>query len=446
MVFFHQVWLQWKPSATPSQVAAFGDAVLALKASIPEILHISVGSNVTKRTPHHSGLLVVFARAEHLPLYDQHPSHQAVVKQHVLPLREAVNALDFECDAALSGEGLFSHQVWFDLSGASDEHIAAAQQGLLGMKATVPGIVDIAFGKNVTARTPHTHGLLVTFRTEAEYAAYEPHEGHLSVVKAAVRPIMKAVAALDYHHTPAPDKLTLVIGNRNYSSWSLRPWLLLRHLCLAFDEHDVAVLGKGPNEGLKPLSPSGLVPVLRVQPGDGAAPIAVHETVAIAEWLHERYPGRGVWPADRAARAMARSVSAEMAAGFGALRAEMPCNIKCKTRGYPTPFPPALAGNIARIEELVVAARERFGAPSGAGPFLFGAYCAADGMYAPVATRFRTYNVALKSEVAAAYFAALLVDEHFLAWEAAALGEEARGLALAHYDAMTLEKGGPPRE
>ena len=242
------------------------------------------------------------------------------------------------------------------------------------------------------------------------------------------------------------EELTLVVGTRNYSSWSMRPWLVLRHLGVAFAEVDVAVLGKGPNDALKGASPSGLVPVLHVRaPGGGGgaeAPMQVWETLAIVEFLAERFPGRGVWPEAPEARAMARSVSSEMCCGFSALRSEMPCNIKMRTVGYPLPFPPMLAKNVARIEELVEVARARFGAPSGRGPFLFGAYCAADAMYAPVATRFRTYNVELKSAVAREYFAALLSDASFKAWEAAALTEEARGLALAHYDEETLAKGG----
>ena len=139
MPFVHQVWLQWRPEASAAQIAAFGDAVLALKGAIPEIVSISFGANVTQRTPHSHGLCVVFARAEHLAVYDQHPAHQAVVKAHVLPLKQSVAALDFECAAPLSGAGRFSHHVWFDFAGATEEQIAAAQEGLLGMKATVPG-------------------------------------------------------------------------------------------------------------------------------------------------------------------------------------------------------------------------------------------------------------------------------------------------------------------
>ena len=446
MPFVHMVWLSFQPHATPAQIAACGDAVLALKAQIPQIESISFGANVTSRTPHSHGLCVVFARAEDLPVYDAHPAHQAVVKTHIAPLKLAVAALDFASEAPLRVAGLFTHMVWFDFSGASEAQLAAARDGLLGMKATVPGIIDVAFGKNETTRTTHTHGLLVTFAREADYCAYEPHEGHQSVVRASVAPIKRDVHALDYLAEELPDALvTLVVGNRNYSSWSMRPWLMLRHIGVAFEERDVEVLGKGPNSALKPLSPSGLVPCLISQPAAPAAAgaaLSVWETLAIAEYLHERYPRRGVWPAGREARATARAVSSEMATGFGALRGEMPCNIKMRTLGYPTPYPPALARDISRVEELVVSARERFGAPSGAGPFLFGAFCAADAMYAPVATRFRTYKVELASAVAREYFAALLADDHFKAWEAVAMGEEARGLAIKHYDEATLVKGG----
>ena len=464
MPFVHMVWLQWQPHATPAQVAACGDAILALRAQIPQIVHIAFGRNLTARTPHSHGLVVVFERAEDLPVYDAHAAHQAVIREHIAPIKLAVAALDFACDAPLSGAGArFVHQVWFDFSGASEAQLAAAQAGLLGMRESVPGVVDVSFGRNVTTRTTHTHGLLVTFAREADYTAYERDEGHVSVVRASIAPIKKEVHALDFLAEESPDRLTLVVGTRNYSSWSMRPWLLLRHMGVAFEERDVAVLGKGPNAGLKDLSPSGLVPVLIVQPltaagavaggaaarveaGGDAEVLRVWETVAIAEYLHERYPGRGVWPTDRAARAMARAVSCEMAAGFGALRGEMPCNIKMRTKGYPTPFPTALARDIGRIVELVESARARFGAPSGAGPFLFGAFCAADAMYAPVATRLRTYSVELESAVARAYFAALLDDAHFREWERVALTEEARGLALQHYDESTLTKGGGARE
>jgi len=221
----------------------------------------------------------------------------------------------------------------------------------------------------------------------------------------------------------------------------------VQHPGLPLASRDVEVLGRGPNADLKPLSPSGLVPCLIVgdsggeaaSDGGGNGSIRVWESVAICEFLFEQHPR--VWPADRAARAMARSVSCEMAAGFGALRGEMPCNIKMRTQGYPTPYPPALARDIGRVEELVVEARTRFGVPSRAGPFLFGAFSAADAMYAPVATRFRTYNVELASEVAREYFAAVLADAAFREWEESALAEEAKGLALKHYDEATLAKG-----
>jgi glutathione S-transferase len=181
--------------------------------------------------------------------------------------------------------------------------------------------------------------------------------------------------------------LTLVIGNKNYSSWSMRPWVLLRQLAIPFSEVKLRFHSQEWQRDIARWSPSGLVPVL------WRAEQAVWDTLAIVETLAEWYPGHGVWPADAGARAFARSVSAEMHAGFRSLRSTMPMNIRAAHPGKG--LTPETAADIARIEALWGEARRRFGAD---GPFLFGAFCAADAMYAPVVTRFATYGVALSKE------------------------------------------------
>ena len=205
--------------------------------------------------------------------------------------------------------------------------------------------------------------------------------------------------------------LRLVVGNKNYSSWSMRPWVLMRELAIPFEEK---LLRFNSDEWAREIgrwSPSGMVPVL------WRGEDAVWDTLAIAEALAEWHPGKGVWPADSAARAFARSMSAEMHAGFRDLRTTMPMNIRASHPGKG--MTPATRANIARIESLWGEARRRFGA---GGPFLFGAFCAADAMYAPVVMRFRTYGVALGPE-AAAYCEAMRAARGVDAWVREALAE-----------------------
>jgi glutathione S-transferase len=222
--------------------------------------------------------------------------------------------------------------------------------------------------------------------------------------------------------------LVLTVGTRNYSSWSLRPWLLMRALNFEFETRDVDVLGRGVSPALKPFSPSGLVPVL----SDGG--FAVWDSLAIMEYLADIAPEKGVWPADARARARARCIAAEMHSGFGDLRAGMPMNIKMRLpAGAPPPMSPGIAACIERIEAIWAEARTGYGVPSGAGPWLFGAFSAADAMYAPVAWRFRTYGVRPANPIAAEYMDALLVHDGMKEWQAAALAEGA-ARAIKHYD------------
>jgi glutathione S-transferase len=204
---------------------------------------------------------------------------------------------------------------------------------------------------------------------------------------------------------------TLIIGNRNYSSWSLRGWLAASLSGIAFETELVRLSEPDSQAALLRHSPAGKVPVLR------HGERVIWDSLAIIEYLAELCPDAGLWPADPDARAPARSITAEMHAGFGGLRANMPMNLRKalpgKGRG------PGVAEDIARITAIWRDARSRFGQD---GPFLFGRYSAADAMYTPVASRFRTYGVELDS-ASQAYADAVLTWPAFLAWQSAALEE-----------------------
>jgi glutathione S-transferase len=206
--------------------------------------------------------------------------------------------------------------------------------------------------------------------------------------------------------------LTLVIGNKNYSSWSMRPWVLMKQLGIPFEEKLLRFHTTQWDAEIDRWSPSRLVPVL--WRGD----LAVWDTLAIAETLHEWYPGKGVWPADAAARAYARSISAEMHSGFRDLRSSMPMNIRAAHPGKG--MKPEVRANIDRVEHLWAEARRRFGA---GGPYLFGSFSAADAMYAPVVTRFKTYDVPLSTE-SARYCEAMRAAPGMRAWVHEALQEK----------------------
>jgi glutathione S-transferase len=210
-------------------------------------------------------------------------------------------------------------------------------------------------------------------------------------------------------------KLTVVLGNKAYSSWSLRGWLMLRLTGAAFEEEVVPLDRPETKAAISAHSPSGRVPVLVT---DGAV---VWGTLAIAEYLNECFPEAGLWPEDGAARARARSVAAEMHAGFASLRARLPMDLKRRPpeTGAGILAEGALAEEIARVIAIWTDCRARFG---GAGDFLFGRFGAADAFYAPVATRFLTYGVALEG-AAADYRDALLAWPDLREWIAAAKAE-----------------------
>lgn len=174
----------------------------------------------------------------------------------------------------------------------------------------------------------------------------------------------------------------LAIGNKNYSSWSLRPWLAMRQLGIDFEERRIPLYGPGAKDEVLRHSPSGKVPCLV------EGNLRVWDSLAILEYLAETR--RGLWPEAPAARAMARSISAEMHSGFSELRTHMSMNIRKRHPGKGRT--PAVLAEIARITGMWSECRSRFG---GAGPFLFGRFSAADAMYAPVVLRFRTYEVEL---------------------------------------------------
>jgi glutathione S-transferase len=200
--------------------------------------------------------------------------------------------------------------------------------------------------------------------------------------------------------------ITLVLGTKNTSSWSLRPWLLARHLGVAFREELIALDQPDTRARLAAASPTARVPVLR------HGTLVVWESIAICQYLCE-LAGAG-YPEARAARAVARAVSAEMHAGFSALRSQWPLNA-CAV-GVRTPMTTELAANIARVQALWSRCRGEFGE---SGPWLFGTYCIADAMFAPVVLRFRTYGAALESG-AQQYQQTALADPYLQEWLLAA--------------------------
>jgi glutathione S-transferase len=209
--------------------------------------------------------------------------------------------------------------------------------------------------------------------------------------------------------------LTLIVGNKNYSSWSMRAWVLLRGLGIPFNERLLKFHSQEWSQHIGRLSPSGMVPVL--WEGEAGSGFATWDTLAIAERIHELFPELAAWPRDSQARARARTLCAEFHAGFRAFRGAMPMNIRSRYPGKG--INPDVTKDIGRILSLWTEARKIFGAK---GPFLFGAFGAADAFYAPVATRLVTYGVELKG-AAREYQQALLDSPGVKAWSADAVRE-----------------------
>jgi glutathione S-transferase len=221
------------------------------------------------------------------------------------------------------------------------------------------------------------------------------------------------VGSLYFPEDPAREidmgELTLVIGNKNYSSWSLRPWIAMKALGIPFREELIPFDFEAGNPAIKDVSLSGKVPLLI----DGD--LKVWETLAILEYLAERFPGKHVWPEGVSARSLARSMSAEMATSFFALRGQCPFNLHRKPAAIAVDAP--LAADIGRIDSLWRDCLDKSG-----GPFLFGVFSAADAMYAPVVGRFHNYALAPSAE-AQAYMDAVRQLPAFVAWETDALQE-----------------------
>jgi glutathione S-transferase len=202
--------------------------------------------------------------------------------------------------------------------------------------------------------------------------------------------------------------LQLIIGNKNYSSWSLRPWIAMKVAGIAFEETIIPLYQPGSREKVLQYSPTGKVPVLI----DGD--IAVWESLAILDYLADKFPACAMWPSDAAARANARSVAAEMHAGFGPLRGHCPMNMR-RDRSKPRELTPEVRANVERIDAIWAGASSRFGR---GGPFLYGAFSAADAMYAPVVSRFWSYRIEV-SPASRAYMEAVMALPSWKEWEEA---------------------------
>ena len=205
------------------------------------------------------------------------------------------------------------------------------------------------------------------------------------------------------------EKLVLYIGNRNYSSWSMRAWMALEGSGIPFEDVLIPFDFAAGNPEIKAISPTGLVPFLR------HGTLNIWETLSIIEYAAELFPDAGVWPKDREARSLARSISAEMHAGFRALRGACPMNMG-RTPGK-VDLPDGVARDVARIEAIWRDCLAKSG-----GPFLFGAFSAADAMFAPVVSRFETYALDV-SQQTQDYMATMMAHPAWVKWRDMALAE-----------------------
>ncbi len=206
--------------------------------------------------------------------------------------------------------------------------------------------------------------------------------------------------------------LTLTIGDKNLSSWSLRPWLLMRQTGIPFSEETIKLDLPETKRILRERSPSGLVPFLTHRD------LVIPDSLAIAEYLNELFPDKQLWPADMAARAMARAISAEMHSGFSALRTVWPMNFVREGLQHLTTG--GVQRDVDRIDAIWSESRRKFGAD---GPFLFGAFSIADAMYAPVVSRFRTYGPVALSQASQDYMDTISALPALQDWRQGALEE-----------------------
>ncbi|MGL3607493.1 glutathione S-transferase family protein [Rhizobium sp. G187] len=204
-------------------------------------------------------------------------------------------------------------------------------------------------------------------------------------------------------------ELILYIANKNYSSWSLRPWMAMTAAGVPFREELIPFGPGGTTPRFRELSPTGRVPVLH------HGTVRVWESLAIIEYVAELFPDAGLWPSEPALRSMARSVSMEMLSGFRALRGACPMNIRRPVKAIA--LPDGVAGDVKRIEDIWRDLRQISG-----GPFLFGGFSAADAMFAPVVNRFSAYDLVSDPETLA-YMATMRAHPAWQAWETAALAE-----------------------
>jgi len=215
--------------------------------------------------------------------------------------------------------------------------------------------------------------------------------------------------------------LKLVVANKAYSSWSLRPWILLAHFKIPFEEVVIPMDQPETRATMLKYAPTGKCPSLH----DGR--IAVWESLAIIDYVAETFPEKAIWPRGKAARAHARSLAAEMHAGFAALRQACPTNFRRKPKAIP--LGDEVLADAARIETAFAHARETFG---GAGPFLFGRFSAADAMFAPVVNRFHAYDFRV-AKTTRAYMEAMMALPAWKAWIADA---EAEPWRIERYEAV----------
>ncbi len=215
--------------------------------------------------------------------------------------------------------------------------------------------------------------------------------------------------------------LKLIVANKAYSSWSLRPWILLAHFGIPFEEVVVPMDRPETRAEMLKYAPTGKCPSLH----DGK--IAVWESLAIIEYVAESYPEKAIWPRDKAARAHARSLAAEMHAGLSALRNACPTNFRRKPKAIP--LSDEVSADVARIEAAWAHAREAFGEE---GPFLFGGFSAADAMFAPVVNRFHAYDIPVAKKTRA-YMDAIMALPAWKAWIAEG---EAEPWRIERYEAV----------
>jgi glutathione S-transferase len=213
--------------------------------------------------------------------------------------------------------------------------------------------------------------------------------------------------------------LKLIIANKAYSSWSLRPWILLAHFHIPFEEVVIPMDRPDTRARMLEHSPTGKMPALR----DGA--VEVWESLAVIEYIAEKYPDKAIWPKAKAARAHARALAAEMHAGFPALRQHCPANFRRPVRRIA--LTPEVEADVRRLEAAWARARADFGK---AGPFLFGRFSAADAMFAPVVNRLHTYDIPVGRQTRAFMDAIMALP----AWKAWIGDAEAETWRIEKYD------------